>query len=143
MTAAIRVVPTSSSRRHRALLLTAAVLLATAATATTSGAQDTASTGTIVGRVTEEGGAPLAGAQVYISELGRDTRTGADGSYRLTRIPAGPRLVRVRLIGHGTQSATANVVAGQSVTLDFQMVRDPLGLSAVVVTGTVSPRSNI
>jgi iron complex outermembrane receptor protein len=141
MTDAMRVVSSRSTRRYRALLLAAGVLLA--ATAATSRAQDTTQTGTIVGRVTDESGAPIEGVQVYIVELGRDTRTGDGGTYRLTRIPAGLRVVHVRFVGHRTQTASVSLAAGQSVTQDFQLVRDPLGLSSIVVTGTVAPRSNL
>src|SRR5512132_119482 len=49
----------------------------------TARAQETGAAGTITGRVTEEGGVPLENVQIYIVEVGRDTRTGANGTYRL------------------------------------------------------------
>jgi outer membrane receptor protein involved in Fe transport len=106
-------------------------------------AQDTAPTGTLAGHVVDETSRPLEGVQVYIIELGRETRTGAAGTFRMPRIPAGTHVLHARLVGYKSQTATVSVSADQERTQDFQLVRDPLNLSAVVVTGTVAPRSNL
>jgi outer membrane receptor protein involved in Fe transport len=131
-------------RRCRAFLLGAGVVLTgTIAPSRAVRAQETGPTGVIAGRVTDEAGAPIEGAQVYIVELARDSRTGTDGAYRLVRIPAGVHVVHVRLVGYRTQTTPTTVAAGQTVSRDFRMARDPLNLSTIVVTGTVAPRSNL
>ena len=132
------------TRTRRALCVAAGALLALAAPRDAARAQEEAGqTGSVSGRVTNEAGAPVDNAQVYILEVGRDARTNAEGAYRIARVPAGTHTVRVRTVGYRSASAQVTVAAGQTATQDFQMTRDPLNLSAVVVTGTVSPRSNL
>lgn len=126
-----------------ALLRLAAGVTLAAASPGAVRAQEAAPSGSVTGRVVDETSRPLEGVQVYILELGRDTRTGPDGVYRLTRVAPGRHEVHARLVGYRAQTATVSVAGDQSATQDFQLVRDPLNLSAVVVTGTVAPRSNL
>ncbi|HEY2066240.1 MAG TPA: TonB-dependent receptor [Gemmatimonadaceae bacterium] len=133
-----------STRGCRAFLVTAGVLAALVTTLPRAArAQDVGPTGTIAGRVVDETGAPLEGVQVYIVEVGRDARTTANGTYRMTRVPAGARIVHARLVGYRMQSTPVTVIVNATTTQDFRMPRDPLNLSTVVVTGTVAPRSNL
>ncbi len=103
-----------------------------------------AQTGTVAGRVTDEQGNPLAGAEVRV--VGRDAlsaRTGAGGTYVLENVPAGSHALQARLIGFRTQAANVTVASGQRVSRDFSLAGDPLKLEAVVVTGTQTPRTKI
>jgi outer membrane receptor protein involved in Fe transport len=129
------------ARRCRALLVAAGGLLA--ATTVPSRAQETGPTGSITGRIIDEGSVPIEGVQVYIAEIGRDARTNGTGVYTITRVPVGLNVVHARLVGYRAQAARTTVAADRATTQDFQMARDPLNLSAVVVTGTVAPRSNL
>jgi outer membrane receptor protein involved in Fe transport len=105
-------------------------------------AQGVPGTGTITGRVVNDEGAAVPGAQVYINPaLGTQTR--ADGSYVLTRVPAGTQTLRARMLGFRPEIASVTVSANQTATQDFTLRRDPLQLETMVVTGTQSPRMNL
>jgi TonB-dependent SusC/RagA subfamily outer membrane receptor len=94
--------------------------------------------GTIAGRITaSETMRPLAGAQVSIPGTGIGALANTDGRYLLVNVPVGQRLVRVQIIGYGTQERTVAVTTGQSVAADFQLTTEALGLDEIVVTGTV------
>lgn len=128
--------------RYRRMLLGCG--LALGVSAPTVRAQGVAGpTGTISGHVTDEAGAPVEDAQVYILNPARDTRTSAQGTYTLAGVPAGTYTLHIRLVGYRAQQFQVTVAADQTATQDFHLTRDPLSLSAVVVTGTVAPRSNM
>ena len=102
--------------------------------------QEATQTGSLAGRVTDEQGNPVVGAQVFIQQIGRGAQTRASGDYLLQNSPAGTHPVRARIIGYRMQTATVTVTAGERTTQDFSLTRDPLSLGEVVVTGTVTPR---
>ena len=102
-----------------------------------------AQTGTVTGRVLDERGAGISGAQVFLVRPAIGTQTGADGGYSLTRVPAGTHTLRVRMLGYRPDSATVTVEAGGTATQDFTLARDPLQLQEMVVTGTQTPRQNL
>jgi iron complex outermembrane receptor protein len=106
-------------------------------------AQQPAQGGSVGGRVTDESGAPIVGADVIIEQTTIGTRTRSDGEYLLPSVPAGPQSVRVRMIGFRSLAANVTVGEGQRATQDFSLRRDPLQLQEMVVTGTQSPRMNI
>ena len=111
---------------HLALL---AVLPAAAA------AQEAA---TISGRVTGEGGAPLAAVTVAIGELGVGTQTRDDGRYVL--IVPGARVTRqsvavvARRVGYKPRTVRITLAPG-AITQDFALENNPLQLGEVVITG--------
>ncbi len=106
-------------------------------------AQGAAQSGTVAGRVIDDQGAPLAGAEVFVEQTTIGTHTGQDGRYTITGVPAGTRSLRARLIGYRSQTANITVSAGARVVQDFTLPKDPLQLQEVVVTGTQSPRINL
>jgi TonB-dependent SusC/RagA subfamily outer membrane receptor len=97
-----------------------------------------AQTGTITGKVTSENGQSLAAAQVQVVGTSLGTRTGMDGSYTITNVPAAQYRVRAQFIGHRPTEQAVTVTAGGTVTADFLMRAQALALDAVVVTGTGS-----
>ena len=106
-------------------------------------AQEAPQTGTINGRVVDERGAGISGAQVFLVRPAIGSQTGADGNYSLRRVPAGTHTVGVRMLGFRPDSASVTVQAGGTATQDFTLGRDPLQLQEMVVTGTQSPRTNL
>ena len=113
-----------------------AVLLALG-TAQAAAAQD----GTISGSVTDgQTLQPLEGAQVFIVGSVRGVLTDQQGRYQL-RIPAGTYTVRARIIGFEDIEQRVSVVAGQTVTADFQLPIGGLIVDELVVTGTRTRRS--
>jgi outer membrane receptor protein involved in Fe transport len=102
-----------------------------------------AQTGTVTGRVVDERGAGIAGAQVFLVRPAIGTQTRTDGNYTLPRVPAGSHSLGVRMLGFRPDSASVTVEAGGTVTRDFTLSRDPLQLQEMVVTGTQTPRQNL
>lgn len=94
-----------------------------------------AQTGTVEGRITAEGGGPIAGAQVTVEGTNLGTRTGDDGRFTLL-VSAGSRTVRVLAIGYKVGSTTVNVLPGQTATANMALTRSVLRLDEIVVTGT-------
>src|SRR5689334_24335985 len=82
---------------NRWLTLAAAVALGFAFPGARAMAQG--GTGTVGGKVTDEQGAAVAGAQVNIEQIGKGAVTGANGVYSIEAVPAGSHVVRVRIIG--------------------------------------------
>jgi len=96
------------------------------------GAQVT--TGTIMGRVTDDATQqPLRGATVTVGA--RRTLTQADGRYVLTGVPEGAGTIQVRMLGYAPVDQAVTVGGGQTIVLDIAMTAQAIGLSAVVVTG--------
>jgi outer membrane receptor protein involved in Fe transport len=98
--------------------------------------QEPVSTGSVAGRVTNNQGAPLAGAQVIVDGTTVGAVTRDSGQYVIARVPVGSRTLRVRLVGYSPRTATVTIAADQRSTQDFTLVADPLSLASVVVTGT-------
>jgi len=123
--------------------LLAALLLIVVGSFQTVTAQQPAQGGSVGGKVTDDQGAPIVGADVLIEQTTIGTRTGTGGEYLIQRVPAGPQSVRVRMIGFRSQAASVTVTADQRAAQDFSLRRDPLQLQEMVVTGTQTPRMNI
>jgi outer membrane receptor protein involved in Fe transport len=106
-------------------------------------AQGAAQTGSIGGKVTDDKGAPIAGAQIGVQGTTAGAQTGTNGEYVIDRVPAGAQTVRARMVGFRPDSATVTVSAGQRASQDFTLQRNPLQLQTLVVTGTQTPRMNL
>ena len=123
------------SLRMLGLGLGAAMLLAPALAAQ--------ETGTVTGRVVDERGAGISGAQVFLKQPAISTQTAPGGNYTLQRVPTGAQTVHVRMLGFSPDSVSVTVESGGTVTQDFSLRRDPLQLQEMVVTGTQTPRQNL
>jgi len=128
---------------HRFLPGSLGLVLGLAAFSPPVSAQDAPQAGTVSGRVMDERGAGISGAQVFLVRPAISTQTGANGNYSLRRVPAGTHTVGVRMLGFRPDSASVTVEAGGTATQDFTLARDPLQLQEMVVTGTQSPRQNL
>lgn len=92
----------------------------------------------ITGQVTDETGAPLVGANVYIQDFALGAATNADGMYSFT-VPAakvqGQEVnLMAKFIGYKSQSQWITLQPG-TVTTDFKLPVDVLELEELVVTG--------
>jgi TonB-linked SusC/RagA family outer membrane protein len=92
-------------------------------------------TGQVTGRVTGAAEIPLSGVAVNVVGTNRTAQTGADGTYTITGVPAGPRQVRATRIGYGEKIQNVSVAAGQTATVNFQMEAQALSLEGVVAVG--------
>ena len=96
-----------------------------------------AQTGTITGRVTEKGGAPVPGATVQVDSTRIHASTDGDGRYTLTDVPVGLRYVRALMLGYKAQRQEARVEAGATATIDFILEENPISAPPVeVVVGS-------
>ncbi len=94
-------------------------------------------TGTITGTVFDgQGGTPLSSVQMYVVGTGLGTLSGTNGRYLILNVPAGTHTLRAERLGHATQDVQVTVTAGGTVTQDFRLMGQALGLDELVVTGT-------
>ncbi len=114
---------------RRFLMVVALLLLALTAPAAV-----VAQTGSIQGRVIQDDGRPLAGAQVSVvgTELG--ALSSRQGRYRIENVPPGNVTVRVQSIGYSTIEAEVEVVAGQRSVQDFQVGEVAVSVADINVT---------
>ncbi len=83
-----------------------------------------AAQGGLSGKVTRAGsGDPMDGAAVVVEELRRETRTGADGTYRFDDLAPGAYHVSVRAEGYSSRR-TEVTVAAAGATLDLEVDLD-------------------
>ena len=93
---------------------------------------------TIEGSVTDTDGNPLAGANVVVDGTSVGAASGSDGTYQIS-IPSGTvegqtvTLV-TSYIGYKSQSASVDVPSSGSVTQNFTLNVDAIGLQAISVT---------
>jgi len=93
--------------------------------------------GTLTGKVTDaRSGAPISAAQVFVVGTQVGTLTDANGNYRIASLSAGPRQISAMFLGYRTETIEVNVLAGQVVTLDFQLAQSAVALDEIIVTGT-------
>jgi outer membrane receptor protein involved in Fe transport len=120
---------------RRAVCL-AAFAAGAAAVAPPLAAQTT--TGEIRGTVTDEEGAPLAGASVSARNAGtglqRSTATGADGTYTIRLLPPGSYTVRSVQIGRRPATAEVSVAVGGSAVANLRLASEAVALETVTVT---------
>jgi outer membrane receptor protein involved in Fe transport len=100
-------------------------------------------TGSIGGRVVDDRGTGLVGAQVFIEGTPLSTQTRGNGNYVLERVPIGTHTLGARLLGYRPAAASVTVTANQRANANFTLRQDPLQLQTVVVTGTQTPRTNL
>src|SRR3989454_2479471 len=132
----------SAARRRRVsrvVWCAALALLALAGIPGRGAAQGAAPGGSVAGRVTDERGAAVVGADVAIVGGAQSARTGTNGSYVIENVRAGAHTVRARLIGYRSQTASVAVAAGQRATHDFSLAADPLNLEAGVAVRPAPP----
>lgn len=120
-------------RPRAALALALAVSLA--GVGTVAGAQ--AAVGVVAGTVTDRGTkGPLADVQVQVVGSVRGARSGADGAYRITGVPAGTYTVRAIRLGFTQGVATVTVTAGGTATANFTLGVAATNLDQITISAT-------
>ena len=104
--------------------------------------QDAHSQTVITGRVTNDAGAPIPGANVAIPSLHVGGQADATGTYRFT-VPADQATGQTvpmtgRYIGFRQQQQPVTLTPGGTQTVIFVLVSDPFNLAEVVVTGVAT-----
>ncbi len=93
--------------------------------------------GSLAGRVLDPGARPVADAQVTVLEVGRSTRTDADGRYALGSLPGGSYRVAVRRVGFAPEVLPVTVGEGEA-TLDFRLRVTLLEIAGAQVTASAT-----
>ncbi len=124
--------PDHPAMLRAATLFTLALLVAGSAFAQT----------TVQGTVTDENGQPLPGATVLLVGSSTGDATDVDGRYSFTSTRTGQVTLEASFVGY---SASREVVtlSGGTVTQNFELSLDALGLDEVFVTGVVNPVSKL
>ena len=96
-----------------------------------------AQTGTVEGKVIEANtGNPLIGVNVTIAGTTIGAATGSDGTYSISNVPTGTQTVSAKFVGYKTETQEVEVAEGETITVNFELQSEQLGLEEVVVTGT-------
>lgn len=98
-------------------------------------------TGKVDGRVLDAAtGQPLVGAQVTIVGTTLGNITDRTGYFFINNVPAGLHSVEAQYIGYRNVTITdQRVLAGQTVTLTFQLPQEAVALEAITVQGEANP----
>ncbi|MEO8335220.1 MAG: carboxypeptidase-like regulatory domain-containing protein [bacterium] len=78
---------------------------------------------TIVGRVVNPDGRPIADAQVRLADAASAARTDSSGRFTLANLPPGTQSLEVRRLGYGVSQLPVDLRNGQGVTLVVQLSR--------------------
>ena len=93
---------------------------------------------TVTGRVTNTQGAAENAVTVRINALNVGTTTATDGTYRLVipaaRLRTGPQTITASRVGLASQSRTVTLTPGATLTQNFQLGTEALGIEGLVVT---------
>jgi len=98
--------------------------------------------GKITGKISDEQGA-LIGVNVMLKGTTLGSATDNNGNYEIVNIPPGKYTLKVGYVGYKSISVPVEIKSGETLTEDFVMKPDVLGLSEVVVTGVANPVSKI
>src|SRR5437016_3732490 len=97
-------------------------------------------TGKIEGTVTDQQGAPIANAQVFIVGTSFGTVTDAKGYYFLNNVPVGTYTIRSQFIGYApTELRDARVLGGQTLTFNIKMSSSAVQVTGITVTAAANP----
>jgi len=93
---------------------------------------------TLRGRVTDASGAVVAGAEVVILDLHRETRSGQDGAFEFSDLPSGVYTLSFYRLGYAMQSL--EVIVPHEASLDVALKTMVFAVPTVQVTGARIPR---
>src|SRR3954452_14178214 len=99
---------------------------------------------TISGRVMDQNGAVVPGAEVQVTLIKTDRKrtitTDSEGRYRLIQLEPGIYVVRVSFLGFATQELTnVTTVSGQSLQLDATLLPSDVVVEPVVISDAAAP----
>lgn len=95
-------------------------------------------TGQVVDSIT---GAPVPAVLVRLPAFHREELTHEDGTFEITRVPAGEHVLVAQRVGYRLQSQRVTVGVGQELTVVIRLPPFVAQLAPMVVTGTVTERS--
>ena len=102
-----------------------------------------AQNGQLKGFVKTSDGMPAAQVNVQLKEIRKGTVSGEDGSYVLSKIPAGNYTIIISFVGLQTIQKPVVVTSGESNSLDFELVENETQLAEIVVTANRSVNERV
>ncbi|KQB38651.1 TonB-dependent receptor [Flavobacterium aquidurense] len=98
---------------------------------------------TISGKVLDDSGVTVPGANVSIKETGKSTVTDENGGYSFSNIEAGTYTIIATNVGYKTFEKRIAVKEGESLEVNLLLEGESQSLKEVVVTGSSAPRSKL
>ena len=96
-----------------------------------------AQTGTVSGKIVDRASSqPIADARVFVTGTALEVSSNAQGEYRLVNVRPGRAQIVVLRLGYRAAQDTVTVVAGQTLTQNFELSQSLTTLADVVITGT-------
>ena len=92
--------------------------------------------GGLIGKVTDEKGEVLVGANIIILENKLGTATGSSGKYEIKNINPGNYTVKFSFIGYKSNVLKVSVVAGRITELDAKLESESFEIGGIKVVGT-------
>lgn len=92
--------------------------------------------GGLIGKVTDEKGEPLIGANIIILENKLGCATGSNGRYEIKNIPPGNYTVKFSFIGYKNTVLKVTIVAGKITELDAKLESETFEIGGIKVEGT-------
>src|SRR5688572_14886560 len=90
-------------------------------------------TGKVIGTVTDsETGQPLVGAQVVVEGTNLGNVTNEDGYYFINNVPVGLEQLTAQYLGYQRTTQEQRVLAGQTMTVDFQLSSEVVQAEGIV-----------
>jgi len=97
-------------------------------------------TGKIEGRVLDQGGQPINGAQVLVIGSRFGNITNPQGYYFINNVPAGLQDIQAQFIGYQTVTVRQQrILAGQTLTQNFTLAQSAVAVQAIEVVGERAP----
>jgi iron complex outermembrane receptor protein len=117
--------------------VTRAVALLLSLAGMSQGAGGQAATGAVTGRVTDVGTkGPLSDVRLQVVGSLLAGRSDANGTYRITGVPAGTYTVRAIRLGYSQGVASVTVTAGGTATANFALSVAATNLDAITISAT-------
>jgi outer membrane receptor protein involved in Fe transport len=99
--------------------------------------------GSISGKVYDETGQTVPGANVTLEGSGKTVATDANGTYSFTNVAAGTYKVVVSSVGYRTVDKQISLGATENKSQDLYISMETESLKEVVITGSSNPRSKL
>ena len=97
-------------------------------------------TGKVEGTVTDQAGAPVANAQVFVVGTSFGAVTNDKGYYFINNVPVGTYALRAQFIGYAPSEVRAvRVLGGQTLTVPIKMQSSAVVLTGITVTAAANP----
>jgi outer membrane receptor for ferrienterochelin and colicin len=97
-------------------------------------------TGKIEGTVSDQAGAPIANAQVFVVGTSFGAVTNDKGYYFVNNVPVGTYSLRAQFIGFAPSEVTSvHVLGGQTITENIKMQSSAVVLTGITVTAAANP----